>query len=102
MVLSASARYLGGWNEGSALTFAFKSSHNVPGDQLYLISQFMKSVLGFPGGSVLLREDEQHWAHSTLPFFVPHFGYVLLLSELHFFHLVIVAAKVCFYTHGVL
>ena len=50
----------------------------------------------------LLREDEQHWAHSTLPFFVPHFGYVLLLSELHFFHLVIVAAKVCFYKHGVL
>ena len=71
MVLSASARYLGGWNEGSALTFAFKSSHNVPGDQLYLISQFMKSVLGFPGGSVLLREDEQHWAHSPLPFLFP-------------------------------
>ena len=50
----------------------------------------------------LLREDKQHWAHSPLPFFVPHFGYVLLLSELHFFHLVIVAAKVCFYKHGVL
>ena len=27
---------------------------------------------------------------------------MLLLSELHFFHLVIVAAKVCFYKHGVL
>ena len=50
----------------------------------------------------LLRKDEQHWAHSTLPFFVPHFGYVLLLSELHFFHLAIVAVKVCFYKHGVL
>ena len=36
----------------------------------------------------LLREDEQHWTHSPLLFFVPHFGYVLLLSELHFFHLV--------------
>ena len=51
MALSASARYLDDWNEVSALTFSFKSSHNVPGDQLYLISQFMKSVLGFPVGS---------------------------------------------------